>query len=194
MTNQPEDSSNDALAALIEAARSGDREAGEKLLADNLDLLHAFIRRRLGSRLRARETSQDLAQSVCREVLGDLDTFEGRGSGGFEAWLLTCAENKIRKRAAYWNRDRRDMGREERSRLESLACLATPSWHLTSQERLERVETAIRDLAPDYQEVLILSRIDGLTQKEVAERMGRTPSSVQNLLFRALARLGESLR
>lgn len=182
------------LPELIAAAQAGSPEAREELLATNLDMLRRFIRQRLGDKLRARETSQDLAQSVCRELLEDLDTFEDRGEGSFTGWLLARAENKIRKRAAFWGRAKRSVDREERSGLERLASLATPTWNLTSKERLDEVEGAIRALPDDYCEVVMLSRVEGLAHEEVALRMGRSVSAVQSLLLRALALLTANLK
>lgn len=180
--------------ALISAAKQGDADAVEQLLAANLSDLNAYIKRRLGDKLRERETSQDLAQSVCREALGDLGSFEYRGSGSFKSWLLGCAENKLRKRAAYWDRDQRTTDREERQGLERLASFATPSQHMTTRENLDRVERAFAQLPADYREVILLARVDGLTYEQTAEKMGRTHAAVQNLLCRALARLTSLLR
>jgi hypothetical protein len=74
----------DAITRLwIAASCSGDAEALARLLTGFLPELRAFVRLRLGPELRARETSSDLVQSVCREVLADLDQFEYRGSPSF---------------------------------------------------------------------------------------------------------------
>lgn len=191
--SDPDDGLPNKLRTLIDAAQAGDSVARDELLVANLGTLRRFIRRRLGHKLRARETSQDLAQSVCREVLSDLESFEYRGEGSFESWLLTRAENKIRKRATYWNREQRDLGREEVGDLEKLASFATPSRHMVTKERLAEVERAFAGLAPDYQQVILLSRVDGLPHEEVAERMGRTVSATWNLLYRGLAQLAQGL-
>lgn len=190
---QEPDPNEAGLEHLIDRAKSGDRDARESLFKGNLDVLRSFIRRRLGDKLRERETSQDLAQSVCREVLGDLDSFEYRGPASFERWLLSCAENKIRSRSTYWNRERRNVEREERGRLERLASFATPSQHMTTKERLEEVDRAFGQLSADYQQVILLSRVDGLSHEEVAAKMERTVSSTKNLLYRALTQLSAGL-
>lgn len=181
---------------LISAAQAGDSGAMEQLLSANLENLRSFIHRRLGNKLRARETTQDLAQSVCREVLSDLGGFEYRGAGSFESWLMVRAENKIRNRAAYWGRERRDLEREERggqADMERLSSFATPSRHMSTKERLEELETAFSALPADYQQVVLLARVDGLGHAEVAEEMGRTVNSVQKLLHRALGQLAAAL-
>jgi DNA-directed RNA polymerase specialized sigma24 family protein len=41
--------------------------------------------------------------------------------------------------------------------------------------------------------VSLLARVEGLPLREVAERLGRTPNAVAQLLSRALRKLGRSL-
>ena len=61
------------------------------------------------------------------------------------------------------------------------------------KEQVARLEERFRQLAPHYQEVILLSRTMGLSHKDIAEIMGKTESSTRNLLYRALAELGEAL-
>ena len=56
-------------------------------------------------------------------------------------------------------------------------------------ERFERLEKALASLSPDHREVVVLARIEGLQMKEIAQRMERSVTAVQNLLFRALKEL-----
>ena len=44
----------------------------------------------------------------------------------------------------------------------------------------------LKTLSADHREVLLLSRIEGLSIQEVAERMDRSPDAVKKLLSRAL--------
>ena len=52
-----------------------------------------------------------------------------------------------------------------------------------------RIEHGLENLTPDYRRVILLARVDGLTTREIAERMERTPNAVKHLLGRALRRL-----
>jgi RNA polymerase sigma factor (sigma-70 family) len=60
------------------------------------------------------------------------------------------------------------------------------------EERWERLEKSLAALSPDHREVIRLARIEGLEVREIAARMGRTPSAVKNLLLRALKELKRS--
>jgi len=61
------------------------------------------------------------------------------------------------------------------------------------QERFGRLKKSVDSLSPDYRKVVILSRIEGLTIKEIAVRMNKSEGSVRNLLFRAMKELKKSL-
>jgi len=191
------------LLELVTAAQAGDRSARDQLLEGHLKDLTVFVRTRLGRALRSRETSQDLAQSVCREALRDLGGFEYRGEASFRRWLFHRAENKIKDRVRFWQREKRSTAREEAlpsgdheldpGTYSDLASFCTPSRHAASREELERVGAAFATLSPEYREVILLTRVAGLSHAEVAREMGRTPIATRTLLSRALARLATAL-
>ncbi len=68
----------------------------------------------------------------------------------------------------------------------------SPSKGIRRRERLARLEVSMKTLSPDYRTVLRLSRIDGLSIKEIAKQMGRSESAVKNLLLRATKQLRQS--
>lgn len=183
---------------LIERATDGDAAAREDLLAESIPTLVDFLRARMGPLLRSQETSVDLAQSVCREVLQDLPTFEYRGDGAFVRWLQTRAEYKLLKRCRFYKQERRDVTRQGPS-IDHLPDVGqpadplTPSHDARALEELDRLRDALDRLPPDYREVIVLSRIVGLTPEQVAARMGRSRTAIWTLLSRALARLALSI-
>lgn len=178
----------------LQSADAADEQVQQERLVAHLASLTSYVRKRLGPGLRARETSQDLVQSVCREILGDLETYEYRGEASFRRWLLTRAENKIRGRARFWKRDKRSSDSEEAGKkLDLLAASLTPSEQLAAQEDLEKLELAFADLPTDHQRVILLSRIEGHSHKEIAELMGRSEPAVRQLLVRALALLSTQI-
>jgi RNA polymerase sigma-70 factor (ECF subfamily) len=147
-------------------------------------------------------------QSVCRDVLQNLDRFRYPGESAFRAWLYATAMRKIADRAEYWGAARRDPAREvapaahaaqhsggDEQRLFDVYrdSLPTPSQAAMGREALARIEEAFERLPEDYREVIVLSRIVGLSRAEVAAQMQRTEASVRNLLSRALAELAEHL-
>ena len=72
---------------------------------------------------------------------------------------------------------------------ESRAPLTGAGARLRREERLQRLEAALRTLSPEHREVIVLSRIEGLSLAAVAERTGRSAVAVSALLLRALRKL-----
>jgi RNA polymerase sigma factor (sigma-70 family) len=58
---------------------------------------------------------------------------------------------------------------------------------------LARLQAAFDALDADEREVVLLSRVAGLSRAEVAQTMGRTENGVRNLLHRTLAKLAGQL-
>ena len=59
--------------------------------------------------------------------------------------------------------------------------------------QLERIEAAFTRLSDDHREVILLSRIVGMSRAEVALALDKTEDSVRNLLHRALTELARHL-
>ena len=56
-------------------------------------------------------------------------------------------------------------------------------------ERFDRLEHSLEKLLPEHREVILLSRIEGLTMKEIAQKTGRPLSTVKYHLVCGLAEL-----
>lgn len=192
---------DDTTQTCLARALAGDAQARGELLERHMARLRAFVRPRLGARLRARESSQDVVQSVVREALRGMDGFELReasGGDGFARWLLRVADSKLKSRGRFWSRLRRGAAAEARASELELERLTdhgapSPSGAARSREELERLEAAFATLPPAWREVVVLVRLQGLGHAEAARRMGRTESATRTLLSRALARLATEL-
>src|SRR5262245_27647246 len=175
---------SDDPARLVEQARQGDRPAVHTLLERYLPGLRAFIRLRTGALIRDKESTSDLAQSVCREILAHMDRFQYRGEAGFKNWLYKTALRKISNRYKYYGAEKRDAAREVAGRspgrgsAESTAQLLdcyqtfwTPSQDVAQKEELARIEAAFDQLPDNYREVITLSRVVGLSRAEIAAEL-----------------------
>ncbi|MEZ5962563.1 MAG: sigma-70 family RNA polymerase sigma factor [Planctomycetota bacterium] len=184
---------------LVAAAQGGDQAASGALLLRYLPALRAFVRLRSDHILRAREAESDLVQTACRQVLQNLDQFEWRDEGSFRHWLFALALNKIRNHRNMALAGKRDLRREvagthgDRELGDAYATLATPTRQLSSRDEVARIEKAIDSLPEGYREVVILSRVVGLTSAQIGERQGKSEGAVRVQLSRALARLAAAL-
>ncbi len=200
------------LLHLTEAAGRGDRQAIDQLLERFLPELRAYIRLRAGPLIRQRESSSDLVQSVCREVLEHAERFKFPSETAFKHWLFTTALRKLANRRDYYLAQKRDAGREvslepadesssgtglqeaDRRLLESYRVFASPSAEAAVREELERVEAAFDGLSEEQREVVTLAHLVGLTRAEIAEELGKSEGAVRVTLHRALAKLSGLLQ
>jgi RNA polymerase sigma-70 factor (ECF subfamily) len=198
------DRTPEVAAAWVERASRGDVDAVALLLERFLPGLRAYLRLRAGKVLLAKESSSDLAQSVCREILEHVDLYQYRGEAQFKQWLYTTALRKIAKRYEHYGAEKRDARREvpladlagredavDPALLAACQSLVTPSRQVMAREELERIERGFELLSEERREVILLSRFVGLSAREIGEQMERSEDSVRQLLHRALAELAE---
>lgn len=183
---QPPDSH--ATLALLERLKSGEREAAGEIYRRYHDELLLYVRARLGSKLRSALESEDVLQSVALEAVRALPGFEPRGDDSLRRFLHTLVLNKIRDRADTYGAAKRQGGVPlTESLLGSVAAPAgPPSYHDEVYLRLERCLLSLPD---EMREAIELRRIEGLSSREAAARMGRSDDAMRKLYSRALARL-----
>ena len=190
-------SSARVTARLVERARAGDREAYDQLFARAADRVLWFIRLRLGPRLRERLDSMDVLQESYVEAHRAFDRFEYRDDDSFFRWLCRLVENRIRGLADHFGAQRRSPGEVVPvSRvLEKLRASGPGPATLTAQsEQRERLADALEHLETDEREALLLHHFQERSVQEIADLLGKSPSSVRRLLGRATVRLGARIK
>lgn len=171
----------------IQKAQAGDRGAFEELARRYQSRLESLI----ASRLRAHHITTLDADDVLQETLlrsfRGVQSFQWQGEESFLRWLGGITENvvlEIARRGA-----RNPVFQLER---DVAGSGVSPSRAMRRGERLDRLHDAIQTLSPDYRDVILLSRIEGLNFEEIAHRMNRSPAAVKQLLWRALKKLKEA--
>ena len=177
-------SSEESTRTLAGRARAGDRVAFERLVERYRVELEALVSARLGAGLRRKVEIEDVIQETLVKAFQSIQTFEWRGEGSFLKWLDGIARHLI----LYWaRRHARDASMP--AHLDLPTGDDSPLTGLRRAERLDRLEDALRRLSPDHREVILLSRIQGLSTVEIGRRMHRSTKAVHQLLWRALQKL-----
>lgn len=78
--------------------------------------------------------------------------------------------------------------------LTALADFNHPGVQMEDREEISALFKAINSLAPAQKTAIILHKIEGYSQKEVAETMNTTPKAVESLLQRAKTQLQKKLK
>jgi RNA polymerase sigma-70 factor (ECF subfamily) len=130
---------------------------------------------------------EDVQQETLLTAFQSIGRFQWQGEDSFFRWLAGIAENSILRFA-----DQRRRKRCVRLEREVAASGPSPSRALRREERLERLDEALKGLSPEHRQVILLARVEGLPVKEIAKRLDRSPNAVAQLLCRALKKLRAS--
>jgi RNA polymerase sigma-70 factor (ECF subfamily) len=169
---------------LVAAARAGDRDAFERLVANERGRIRSLLASRFRAYVVLGVEAEDVYQETLLRAWRSAESFSGESADAFVRWLGGIGENVLRELARRRARDRRGQIEDEPESVDP-----TPSCALRREERLARLERSLEGLRPEYREVVLLTRVRGLSFAAAGERMGRTPDAAKQLLYRALKEL-----
>jgi RNA polymerase sigma-70 factor (ECF subfamily) len=185
---------------LVARATQGDAEALRALLERHgLPIRNGL---QISSKWNGVVDADDVMQVTYLEAFLRILDFQGRGTEAFRSWLRRIAENNLRDAIRGLERQKRPQNRVANpAGAESYVALVdqlagtstTPSRRAAAHEVQEIVESALKDLPPDYERVLRLYELEGRPGREVAVAMERSPGAVKMLLARARDCLREAL-
>jgi len=170
---------------LLEQASRGDQDALREIYVAYFTPIYQFIRIRVGDA----QLAEDLASDV---FLDFVVAVKGRGAGprqNLRAWLFRVARNKIYD---HYGHDRQYPTTTLEEWLPDTP-EDNPEAQFVRALNLENAREALRQLAPEQQEVLILRFGQMLNLQETADIMGKTVSAIKSLQFRAVERLRQHL-
>lgn len=171
--------------ALVEMAKE-DPVAFGVLYKKYVRKIYSYIYCRTGNR----HDAEDLTARTFHRALANIDRYESQGFP-FSAWLYRIAHNLV----ANWLRDR---SRHKVISLDQLAPTGRRSISVIEDqaevnEEREALLGAIRRLPSDYQQLLILKLMEGMSNAEIGQVLGRSVSAIKSLYFRTLIALREDL-
>lgn len=184
----------------LSEARSGSRDAIGTVLETYRPYLLKIARHKLDPGLAAKGGASDLVQETFLEAFRDFGHFSGSTPNEFQAWLRCLLIHHAGKlRRCYRATRKRQSSREQSidagdglmSGVGPVALQTSPSGRAVANERIQAIERAIGRLPDDYREVIRLRYREQRSLDEIAALMGRSPSAVTMLWFRAIRRIRE---
>jgi RNA polymerase sigma-70 factor (ECF subfamily) len=180
------------LHALLDRIRNGDEGAARELLERHEAQVRLVVRRQLPKILRARFDSLDFVQSVWasffRRIQAGPERFEEPRC--LVAFLAQAAKNKVidqHRRAASRKCDvRREEPMWAGAFREVAADQDTPSELAQAEEALDR----LCDLLPAGRREILRLKADGLSTREIADRLGLGERTVRRALMELRRRAG----
>jgi RNA polymerase sigma-70 factor, ECF subfamily len=135
-------------------------------------------------------TAEDLVQETFLRVWNRVHGFDAQ-KGSIGPWLLAVARNRaIDYLRSAGGRERNAVEFEE-SDHPALYC--DMERELLTSDKVRRVKTAVEKLSPNHRQVIELAYFEGLSQTEMAERMGQPLGTVKTWVRAALKTLRDEL-
>jgi RNA polymerase sigma-70 factor (ECF subfamily) len=183
MSAEADEATRERMIALVELARSGDKEAFGLLF----DHYHPSVYRFIYYRTRSQALAEDLSSETFFRALRSMNSFRWQGRD-FGAWLMTIARNLCT-----------DHFKAGRTRLElttedmGLHDDATdgPETAVLAQLTNETLLTCLKQLPKEQQECLIMRFLQSMSIADTAKVLGRTEGAVKQLQLRGVRNLAK---
>ena len=198
------DSYNYKTQCLISLAKNGDESALDRLCEAYGERVRRIVRLRMGRELRSKMESMDLVQDAFISALRSLEDFTYKNEGDFLRWMSRIAENRIRDNLEKFHTNKRNIHKEiplnnnRQAEQDSFVEIkgpvdwTTPSVVMSRKEDWDKLEKAMDKLNPEYKQVILLAKMEGMSHKEIAEKLNKNPHSTRALLSRALTALSRA--
>jgi len=172
-----ENNRDGAINRAVIAAKAGDMDAVRFLYIRYKDNVYGYVL----SIVREPQEAEDVTQQVFIKLMSSIQKYESRAVP-FTAWILRVARNV----AIDHLRQRRAVVCEE---VFAPACESDES----GRDCRWDIEVALQALPDDQRNVVVLRHFLGLTPGEIAERLGRSESSIHGLHHRGRVALQRKL-
>lgn len=158
-------------------AKEGDRDAVRFLYVKYSDNVYGYVR----SIVRDDKDAEDITQQVFLKLMTAIGRYQDRGVP-FSGWLLRVARN---------------VALDHLRRHKSTFAVEEIENHERSDEhaddRARTLREAFQELPEEQRTVVLMRHVVGLTPPEIAERLGRSESSIHGLHHRGRRALQQEL-
>lgn len=183
-------STDTADADLVAAVRRGDDHAFEVLYERYHRRIAGYIHGMVGDYGRAEDIAQDVFMSALRRMR------ETDRPIAFKPWVYEIAKNacidqfRRARRAEEVSYDADEgLGAADHGRLVNSG--PTPDVAVDQKMSIDHLRGAFGGLSDTHHRILVMRELEGLSYREIGERLGMSRPSVESTLFRARRRLSE---
>lgn len=181
-----ESQSSSDMVALVERAKSGDREAFDQLVRVTHSDAYALALRLTGST----EDARDVVQEAYLRAYKGVGRF--RGDALFSTWLYRIVANCATTQLSRRKRHRHDHLGELDDVIDTRPEY-DPELHGDLADLRDSLDTAIRDLPPRLRSVVVLRDMYDLPHEAIAKELGISVTAAKVRLHRARRRLREQV-
>jgi RNA polymerase sigma factor (sigma-70 family) len=175
---------------LVQAVRAGDDHAFERLYHRYHRRIAAYVFGMVHDHGRAEDLTQEVFVSALRRMR------QTDRPIAFKPWIYEIAKNasidafRRSKRTEEVSYDAGEgLGAADHRKL--AATSPSPDAAVDAKQRLDHLCGAFGGLSDAHHQILVMRELEGLSYREIGERLGMTRPSVESTLFRARRRLTE---
>jgi RNA polymerase sigma factor (sigma-70 family) len=175
---------------LVAAVRRGDDRAFEALYSRYQRRIHAYVLGMVRDHGRAEDVTQEVFVSALRRMR------ETERPIAFKPWIYEIAKNACidqfrRTRRAEEVSLQADDGLAPADYGRLVGSEPTPDAAVAAKQDLDNLCGAFGGLSETHHQILVLRELEGMSYREIGERMGMSRPAVESTLFRARRRLTE---
>ncbi|MEN6434229.1 MAG: sigma-70 family RNA polymerase sigma factor [Anaerolineaceae bacterium] len=166
---------------IIRLASEGSNDAFGLIYQRYITAIYNYIYYRTGDQ----HDAEDLSARVFHRAYGHISSYKYMGLP-ISAWLYRIAHNLV----ANYHRDskrKREVNLEDHLEIHAPGDL--PETVLIVNQETEELMSAIHELTPDRQQLIILKFVEHLSNLEIAVIMGRSEGAIKSLYHRTLISL-----
>lgn len=141
------------------------------------------LRRFIGARIPSDAEADDVLSDVFVKVHANIDSLEDEER--LAPWLFRITRNTITD----YYRKRRPASRD----MDGIDLAAEEDPKQAAESMGQAMRNMVDQLPDKYREAIVLTEYEGLTQKQLAERLGISPSGAKSRVQRARAQLRDEL-
>ncbi len=169
---------------LVAQAQRGNSEAFAVLYRENVQAIYRYVYHRVSDR----HLAEDITGDVFTKAIEGLGRYQDTGNP-FLAWLYRIAHDRVIDYYRKVNRQPTESDIEE----QSIPIESDMDSGLVQEQISSVLQTAIADLTPEQQQVVMLRFVEGYRIEKVAGIMGKNANAIKALQHRALRALANRL-
>jgi RNA polymerase sigma factor (sigma-70 family) len=175
---------------LVARLRAGDDRAFERLYTRYHRRIASYVQGMVHDHARAEDITQDVFMSALRRMR------ETDRPIAFKPWIYEIAKNacidqfRRARRAEEVSMDAEEgLGSADYGRLVTKD--PAPDAAFDTKQQLDHLQGAFGGLSETHHQILVMRELEGLSYREIGDRLGMTRPAVESTLFRARRRLTE---
>lgn len=183
----------------IERLKAGESTAFDELITKFSGDVYAILYRLTENP----EDARDLTQETFLRVVQSIGNF--RGDASLKTWLIRIAINQARNRRRWWLARKLnltfslDAGKKDDETFSLAETLQdesqiSPEAAVLQSEQSSQLHKALRELAPNFREAVVLRDIEGLSYEEIAAALETNVGTIKSRIARGRDELRRKLK